>query len=103
MLLAATWDVDLAAVEFLAQTWPERGAAEIVVVGVPHAQWGVEVVAVSDVPLSYDGLRAWVRADLPVFAAPRRLVVLDRLPRTASGKVDRRFLSSDLAGPAAAR
>ena len=29
-------------------------------------------------PPALDGLRAWVRAELPAYAAPRRLVVLDR-------------------------
>ena len=93
------YNVDLFAVEHRAQSWSERGPAEIVVIGVPHPEWGVEVVAVSDRPLPYDGLRSWIRAELPVFAAPRRLVVLERLPRTSSGKVDRRRLQSDLSEP----
>ena len=91
-------NVDLAAVEHRAVAWPERGAAELVVVGVPHPEWGVEVVAVADAPLAYDGLRSWVRAGLGAYAAPRRLVVLDRLPRTPSDKVDRRRLRSELTG-----
>lgn len=96
-------NVDLAAVEHRATGWPARGTAEIVVIGVPHPEWGVEVVAVTDEPLPYDGLRAWVRAELPVVAAPRRLVVLDALPRTGSGKVDRRRLQHDLTDPEDAR
>jgi O-succinylbenzoic acid--CoA ligase len=99
VVVSGGYNVDLAAVEHRAQAWPERGVAEIVVIGVPHPQWGVEVVAVSDEPLKSDGLRAWVRAELPAFAAPRRLVVLDRLPRLSSGKVDRRRLQSDLIEP----
>ncbi|MGI3783203.1 MAG: AMP-binding enzyme, partial [Janthinobacterium lividum] len=96
VVVSGGYNVDLATVEARAQAWPARGAADIVVVGVPHPEWGVEVVAVTDAPLLYDDLRAWVRAELPVLAAPRRLVVLDRLPRTASGKVDRRRLQTDL-------
>jgi O-succinylbenzoic acid--CoA ligase len=103
VVVSGGYNVDLFAVEHRALAWPERGTAEIVVVGVPHAEWGVEVVAVCDAPLPYDALRAWVRAELPVFAAPRRLVVLDRLPRTASDKVDRRRLQQDLAEPEDAR
>ena len=53
-------NVDLAAVEARAQTWPDRAGAELVVVGVPHPQWGVEVVAVTDAPRTLDGLQAWV-------------------------------------------
>ncbi len=93
-------NVDLAALEARTQAWPARGAAEIVVVGVPHPEWGVEVVAVSDRPLPVDGLRSWVREALPPYAAPRRLVVRDPLPRTVSGKVDRRRLQSELAAEA---
>ena len=101
-------NVDLAAVEARAQTWPGRGAAELVVVGVPHPQWGVEVVAVTDAEPSATsegpalvGLQGWVRTELPAYAAPRRLAVLARLPRTSSGKVDRRRLRSELAEPGA--
>ncbi|MGI3780349.1 MAG: AMP-binding protein [Janthinobacterium lividum] len=103
VVISGGYNVDLSAVEHRALAWPERGVAEIVVVGVPHPEWGVEVVAVADAPLPFDGLRAWVRAELPAFAAPRRLVVLDRLPRTASDKVDRRRLQSDLVASGRAR
>lgn len=103
VVVSGGYNVDLAAVEHRAQAWPGRGVAEIVVIGVPHPQWGVEVVAVSDEPGPLDSLRAWVRAELPVVAAPRRLVVLDRLPRTPSGKVDRRRLQADLIEPEGGR
>jgi O-succinylbenzoic acid--CoA ligase len=99
VVVSGGYNVDLAAVEARAHAWPARGTAEVVVVGVPHAEWGTEVVAVADAPLPHDGLRDWVRAELPAFAAPRRLVVLDQLPRTSSGKVDRRRLQSDLIEP----
>lgn len=97
VVISGGLNVDLAAVEARVQAWPGRGAAEITVVGVPHPQWGVEVVAVTDGRLTLAGLQGWVRAELPAYAAPRRLVVLDRLPRTGSGKVDRRRLRSELA------
>jgi O-succinylbenzoic acid--CoA ligase len=97
VVISGGHNVDLAAVEARALTWPERGTGELAVVGVPHRDWGVEVVAVCDGPLGLAGLQRWVRAELPAYAAPRRLVVLDRLPRTAGGKVDRRLLRSQLA------
>ena len=90
-------NVDLGAVEARANAWPERATAEVVVVGVPDPDWGTAVVAVTDDPrLTLDGLRAWVRHELPAYAAPRRLVVRDPLPRTASGKVDRVRLAAEL-------
>ncbi|MGH8981044.1 MAG: class I adenylate-forming enzyme family protein [Acidimicrobiales bacterium] len=63
----------------------------------PDPQWGERVVAwvvPSDLasPPTLDELGALVRSVLPPWAAPKELVVLDRLPRTASGKVRRRDL-----------
>ncbi|GAA3580544.1 o-succinylbenzoate--CoA ligase [Microlunatus spumicola] len=96
-------NVDLAAVEARARSWAPCTTADVAVVGVPHRHWGVEVVAVTDAAphedLALAALQAWVRAELPPYAAPRRLVVLDRLPRTSSGKVDRRRLQTDLTDP----
>ena len=39
-----------------------------------------------------DGVRAHLRAELPEFMVPTRYVVLEKLPRTANGKLDRRAL-----------
>ncbi len=100
VVVSGGYNVDLAAVEARVSAWPARRTAEVAVVGVAHPAWGTEVVAVTDRPLPLDGLQGWVRAELPAYAAPRRLVVLDRLPRTGSGKVDRQHLRATLAaGP----
>ncbi len=64
----------------------------------PDREWGERVVAWV-VPLDpaqppgLDELRELVAAELPRWAAPRQLVIMDRLPRTASGKVVRAELS----------
>lgn len=93
-------NVDLGAVEARAHAWPGRGTAELAVVGVPDPDWGTAVVAVTDDPgLTLTALQGWVRDALPAYAAPRRLVVRVPLPRTPSGKVDRRRLQTELAGP----
>ena len=70
------------------------GVAEVAVAGRPDAEWGHVVVAwvvAHDraAPPGLDGLREVVRAELPPWAAPRRLVVVDALPRTPLGKVRR--------------
>jgi O-succinylbenzoic acid--CoA ligase len=58
-------------------------------------EWGERVVAFvvpGDPAPSLDELRDAVRSALPVWAAPKELVLLDALPHTASGKLDRRAL-----------
>ena len=91
-------NVDLGAVERAAAGWPELAGAELAVVGVPHPEWGTEVVAVTDGTGSELGLRHYLRQTLPAAAAPRRLVRVGRLPRTSSGKVDRQQLIAELVG-----
>lgn len=71
--------------------------AEVAVAGRPDATWGRQVVAwVVPVdpaaPPSLGALRDHVAATLPRHAAPRRLVLVDVLPRTPLGKVARRSL-----------
>jgi O-succinylbenzoic acid--CoA ligase len=68
--------------------------AEVVVMGRPDPAWGQRVVAVvvpADAadPPTLDALRDAAKADLPAYAAPRELVLVDTLPRTALGKVAR--------------
>jgi len=99
------------------------GVGEACVVGVPHAEWGQEVVAVvtlrdaargDDVP---DGaapvadapadlvaaVRARVADRLERPAAPRRVLVVPGLPRRGPGKVDRaavaRLAAAHVAAP----
>lgn len=71
--------------------------AEVAVVGEVDAEWGQRTVAVVvpaalTAPPRLDELRSWVREQLPAYAAPRDLVVLDALPATSGGKVRRREL-----------
>ncbi|WP_447009850.1 non-ribosomal peptide synthase/polyketide synthase [Saccharothrix hoggarensis] len=52
---------------------------------------GYAVPAGSTAPTA-DDLRAWLKRDLPDYMVPSLFVVLDELPKTDSGKVDRRAL-----------
>ena len=85
------------------KVWPEpveavlrdvAGVADVAVVGEPDDEWGQRVVArvvPSDpaAPPSLDALRAAVKAVLPAYAAPKAVVVVSAVPRTALGKVRR--------------
>lgn len=85
------------------KVWPEPveaalraapGVAEVAVAGRPDPEWGQAVVAwvaPADraAPPALAELREAVKATLPPWAAPRRLVIVDALPRTALGKVRR--------------
>ncbi|MGH9128970.1 MAG: class I adenylate-forming enzyme family protein [Acidimicrobiales bacterium] len=75
------------------------GVAEVAVVGRADAEWGERLVAfvvpaggVRATPPTLDELRAMVKDRLGAWAAPRELVLVESLPRTAIGKVRRRAL-----------
>jgi acyl-CoA synthetase (AMP-forming)/AMP-acid ligase II len=70
--------------------------AEVAVWKRSDPEWGERVVAwvvpVNDAP-SLEDLRRVVSDAIAPWAAPKELVIVDDLPRTASGKVRRRALS----------
>jgi acyl-CoA synthetase (AMP-forming)/AMP-acid ligase II len=70
--------------------------AEVAVWKRSDPEWGERVVAwivpTDDAP-SLDDLRQVVAETIAPWAAPKELVIVDDLPRTASGKVRRRALS----------
>jgi O-succinylbenzoic acid--CoA ligase len=75
---------------------------EVAVIGLPDKQWGQRVAALVVLSASRTGeaappleeLRALVRRELPAYAAPRQLVVVEALPLTALGKVRRAGLAA---------
>ena len=75
---------------------PAPGCADVVVVGLPDAEWGEAVTAVV-VPADRGAASAdrrsvqHVRERLPAYAAPRRLVFVPELPMLPSGKPDGRL------------
>ncbi|MDP9418880.1 MAG: AMP-binding protein, partial [Actinomycetota bacterium] len=73
------------------------GVAEVGVAGRPDPEWGQRVVAwvVPADPASppdLGELRTWAKQWLPAYAAPRQLVVVEHLARTALGKLRRDLL-----------
>jgi len=91
-------------VEAVVATHP--AVAEVAVVGVPDATWGEVVCAVvvcrAGQRLELDDIRRICDGRLASFKHPRRLAVVDALPRTsATGQVQRTLLAERLAaGPA---
>lgn len=62
---------------------------EVVVVGRPHPRLGAVLVAVCTEPADLDTLPAIARRELPSSHRPRAWTLVDRLPVTPAGKLDR--------------
>ena len=69
------------------------GIAASAVIGVPHPDFGEAVVAcvvpVAGAELDAEAIRAVLRARLATFKIPKRVLVMDALPRNAMGKVQK--------------
>ena len=70
--------------------------ADAGVFGRPDPEWGEAVTAhvVLREPVEPDALRAWARERLAGYKVPKAIEVVPELPRTGSGKLLRRALSS---------
>jgi acyl-CoA synthetase (AMP-forming)/AMP-acid ligase II len=77
--------------------------ADVAVVGLPDPQWGEIVCAVvvtttGEDPPALDDLRAWCDGRLARFKHPRRVVLVESIPRTEStNQVQRRLLIEQFA------
>jgi fatty-acyl-CoA synthase len=76
--------------EFL---YTHEGIADVSVVGVPDEKYGEElcawVIARPDADLDADGVREFCRGRLAHFKVPRYVVLVDELPMTVTGKVQK--------------
>jgi long-chain acyl-CoA synthetase len=70
-------------------------ATDCAVVGVPRREYGefVRAYVVAKSGVSVNDLRAACRTVLAPFKVPREFVMIDKLPRTATGKVLRKYLT----------
>ena len=72
---------------------------EAVSFGVPHPTWGEEVGAavVLSEPVTEKELLAFARSRLADFKVPRRLHIVESIPKTPTGKIQRRFIAEQFA------
>ncbi|MEW6164760.1 MAG: AMP-binding protein [Pseudomonadota bacterium] len=68
------------------------GVREAGVTGVADPAWGDVIAAAYEGEAHEAALEDWCRAHLPAARRPRRFLRVERLPRLASGKLDRRAL-----------
>jgi fatty-acyl-CoA synthase len=68
---------------------------------VPDNEWGetgCAYVVPADPAFDADAILAWARERLAAYKLPRRMVTVDSLPRTPSGKVRKQDLGESDAG-----
>jgi oxalate---CoA ligase len=72
--------------------------AEAVCFGVPHPTWGEEVAAVVvlNAPATEKELIAFCRQRLADFKVPKRVYIVEAIPKGPTGKVQRRMLAQQL-------
>jgi malonyl-CoA/methylmalonyl-CoA synthetase len=81
------------------------GVAESAVIGLPHPDFGEAVTAVvvrqknaAGAALTEAGIVAAVKAELANFKVPKRVFIVDDLPRNAMGKVQKNLLRQEYSG-----
>jgi len=92
--LIVTGGENVAAQEVEAVLLAHPGVSDAAVIGVEDAEWGRAVTAFVVATATVPDIDAHVRAHLPGFKAPKRIIQVEELPRTASGKVWRAQLES---------
>lgn len=74
----------------------EPGIADAVVVGLPHEHWSEAITAfVTAQPgaqLKVDGILARMREHLDAYKIPKSMVVLESVPRTSTGKIQKHLI-----------
>ena len=77
------------------------GITDVAVVGAPHQQWGETVVAFVSVTegavVTLDAVREHAATKIARYKFPQQLRIVERLPRNAAGKLDKRALRAVVA------
>ena len=78
-----------------------EGVANVGVIGLPHEHWGEAVTAVvsrkPDTQLDEQAIIDHCKTQLGGFETPKRVIILDQLPMTATGKVKKHLLRQEYA------
>lgn len=92
MIISGGLNVYPAEVEEILKSQPH--VVDAIVVGLPHEKWGEQVTAavVADGSLNTEDLLEACRKSLAKYKVPKKIRVLDRLPRLVSGKNSRRLV-----------
>jgi acyl-CoA synthetase (AMP-forming)/AMP-acid ligase II len=77
----------------------EPQVAEAVVVGLPHERWSEAITAfvvpAAGASLDGDAIRASMREHIDAYKIPKAVVVVDGLPRTSTGKVQKNVVREE--------
>lgn len=91
LIISGGFNVYPREVELVLETHP--AVDEVAVAGVPSEAWGEEVtayvVASEQMAVDEGELIAFARERLAAYKCPRRVVVVEKLPRNAMGKIER--------------
>lgn len=94
LIITGGYNVYPKEIELLIDDLP--GVYESAVIGVPHADFGEAVVAVvvpdKGADIAAEGVMAGIAADLAKFKHPKKVVVVEALPRNVMGKVQKNAL-----------
>jgi acyl-CoA synthetase (AMP-forming)/AMP-acid ligase II len=74
--------------------------AEAVAFGMPHPTWGEEVAiaVVLKEPQTEAALIEHCKLKLADFKVPKKIMIVEQIPRTATGKIQRRAVAAAFAG-----
>jgi len=73
-----------------------EGIAELALTGIPDREWGESVLAVivptAGAALDVEAFKGWARRQVAGYKAPKHVVLVDALPRTSTGKIQKSVL-----------